>query len=212
MQQLTEQDIHEMHHLYRINLINSCSGYKSANLIGTKSKEGISNVAVFSSVTHIGSNPPLLGFFLRPTTVLRHTYENIKATGVFTISHIYDSAIEDAHHTSAKYDPGISEFDATSLEECYLNDFFAPFVKGSPVQMAMEYVEEYPIKANNTILVIAKIKALYVKEGLIQKDGFIDLSKAHTATINGLDAYAVPSSNQRLSYQRPKAEFNKTHD
>ena len=30
-------------HLYRINLINSCSGYKSANLIGTKSNDGVEN-------------------------------------------------------------------------------------------------------------------------------------------------------------------------
>jgi flavin reductase (DIM6/NTAB) family NADH-FMN oxidoreductase RutF len=209
---LTEQDIQEMHHLYRINLINSCSGYKSANLIGSKSTEGITNLAVFSSVTHIGSNPPLLGFFLRPVTVLRNTYENIKATGVFTINHIYEHITEEAHHTSAKYAPEISEFDVTGLEPCYRDNFEAPFVNGSPVQIAMEYVEEYPIKANDTILVVGKIAALYVEEGLIEKDGFIDLSKAKTAAINGLDTYAVPKTNQRFSYQRPKPEFNKTHD
>ena len=64
-------------HLYRINLVNSSSGFKSANLIATKNKEGISNVAVFSSVIHLGSNPPLLGFVTRPTTVPRNTYKNI---------------------------------------------------------------------------------------------------------------------------------------
>lgn len=45
MLHFSHQRINEMHHSYRINLINSCSGYKSANLIGTKSGEGISNVA-----------------------------------------------------------------------------------------------------------------------------------------------------------------------
>ena len=157
----TEQHFKEMHHLYRINLINSCSGYKSANLIGTKSSDGITNVAVFSSVTHMGSNPALLGFFLRPTTVLRNTYQNIKATGKYTINHIYEGIIEDAHHTSAKYDSHISEFDVTTLEACYHKGFYPPFVKGCPVQMAMEYVEEYPIHANNTILLVGKIKALH---------------------------------------------------
>ena len=38
MRKFTQQDINEMHYLYRINLINSCSGYKSANFIRTKSK------------------------------------------------------------------------------------------------------------------------------------------------------------------------------
>jgi len=201
------QDIDNMHHLYRINLINSCSGYKSANLIGTKDNQDVTNVAVFSSITHLGSNPALLGFFLRPTTVIRNTYENIRSTGKFTINHIYEDILEDAHHTSAKYDAQISEFDTTKLEEEYKDNFFAPFVKGCPIQMAMSYVEEYAIEANNTILLIGKIENLYVQDDLLEKDGFINLSKAKVATINGLDGYAIPNLKQRLEYQRPKPEF-----
>ena len=75
------KDVKELKHVYKINLINSCSGFKSANLIGTKSNAGTTNVAVFSSVTHFGSNPPLLGVVFRPLTdVPRNTYENIKET------------------------------------------------------------------------------------------------------------------------------------
>ncbi|OBX22874.1 flavin reductase (DIM6/NTAB) family NADH-FMN oxidoreductase RutF [Gelidibacter algens] len=203
MPHFSQKDINEMHHLYRINLINSCSGYKSANLIGTKSRKGISNVAVFSSVTHIGSDPSILGFFLRPTTVRRNTYDNIKETAVFTINHIYEDILDDAHHTSAKYDATISEFDVTQLEEDYKNDFMAPFVKGSPVQMAMHYVEEYDIKANNTVLLIGEIKHLYIQEGLIEKDGFLNLAQGKIAAINGLDGYAIPNLKTRLEYQRP---------
>ena len=98
----TRKDIDDLKHIERINLINSCSGYKTANLIGSISVDGISNVAVFSSITHLGSNPPTLGFILRPTTVPRNTYKNIRDTGVFTINHIYEDIIKDAHHTSAK--------------------------------------------------------------------------------------------------------------
>ena len=116
MAEFSLNDINQMHHLYRINLINSCSGYKSANLIGTKDTDGISNVAVFSSLTHMGSNPGLLGFFLRPTTVIRDTYDNIKTSGKYTVNHVYEDIIEDAHHTSAKYPEEISEFDKTNLK------------------------------------------------------------------------------------------------
>ena len=191
-------------HIYRINLINSCSGYKSANLIGTKSSDGQENVAVFSSVTHIGSNPPLLGFFCRPTTVARHTYDNIKSTKFYTINHIHSKILENAHHTSAKYDRNISEFDKTKLVSRYKHDFYAPFVKGCPIQLAMEFVEEYHIKANDTILVIGKIKGLYVLENLLKDDGFIDLAEGKTAAINGLDGYAIPNINERFGYQRPR--------
>lgn len=198
------KDIDELHHLYRINLINSCSGYKSANLIGSISKEGIENVAVFSSITHIGSNPPILGFFLRPTTVPRNTYQNIKDTKVYTINHIHESIIPEAHHTSAKYDASISEFHVTNLEAEYKSGFKAPFVKSAPLQIAMAYLEEYPIKANNTILVLGRILNLYFREDLLEDDGFLNLSKANIAAINGLDGYAVPKLGNRFGYQRPK--------
>lgn len=197
-------DIDNLDHIYKINLINSCSGFKSANLLGTKSAEGIENVAVFSSVTHMGSSPALLGFFLRPTTVLRNTYENIKETGVFTINHIYHDITHEAHHTSAKYNAFVSEFEVTDLKSEYKNHFYAPFVKETPIQLAMEFVEEYHIKANNTILVVGRIKELYIKEGLIEDDGFINLTKAKVAAINGLDGYVIPEKRTRYGYQRPK--------
>ena len=198
------KQIQELEHLYKINLINSCSGFKSANLIGTKSTKEQENVAVFSSVTHIGSNPPLLGFFCRPTTVTRHTYDNIKNTGVYTINHIDLDNFEDAHHTSAKYDQSISEFDMTGLESEYKDNCKVPFVKGAPIQLEMKFVEEYLIKANNTILVIGEIQGLHINGDLLQDDGFINLSKANIAAINGLDGYTIPRLEKRLEYQRPR--------
>lgn len=204
MKYFSVADIQELEHIYKINLINSCSGYKSANLLGTKSHNGVENVAVFSSVTHIGSSPAILGFFLRPTTVPRGTYENIKETGYYTINHIHKTITEDAHHTSAKYDSSISEFDVTKLTAEYKNDFLAPFVQNSPVQLAMEFLEEHPIKANGTILVIGKIIGLYVNDNLIEEDGFINLAKGEVAAVNGLDGYAISANNTRYGYQQPK--------
>lgn len=196
--------IESLEKFYRINLINSISGYKSANLIATQCKDKKTNVAVFSSVVHYGSNPPILGFVTRPHSVPRNTYENIKETGFYTINHINQSIFEEAHHTSAKYSKDISEFDKTSLTEVYKNDFFAPYVEQSNVQIGLEFLEEYPIKANGTILVLGKIIDLHINDELVAEDGFVDLSKAKTATINGLDGYSFPVGNTRLPYQRPK--------
>ena len=160
---------------------------------------------MFSSVTHLGSNPPTLGFILRPTTVPRDTYKNIKETGVFTINHIFEDILADAHHTSAKYPEEISEFDVTNLESEYHDNCIAPFVKGSPVQLSMKYIEEYYIKSNDVLHIIAQIEDIYVNDKILQDDGFVDLSKGKVAAINGLDAYAVAKSNTRFEYQRPKS-------
>ena len=200
---ISRNDIAKFDKIYRINLINSCSGYKSANLIGTISESGVTNVAVFSSVIHLGSDPPLLGFILRPTTVPRHTYANIKAMGSYTINHIHDGILKDAHHTSAKYDQNTSEFSKTALEEEYRENYSIPFVKHAPIQLAMKYLEEYEIKANGVLMVVGEIQEIFVADELVNDDGFIDLSKGKIATINGLDGYAVPSLKTRFGYQRP---------
>jgi len=198
------EDIQNLEKIFKINLINSCSGFKSANLLGSVSEDGISNVAVFSSVTHLGSKPPTLGFILRPTTVPRDTYKNIKDLGVFTINHIHQDIIEDAHHTSAKYPKDVSEFDMTGLEEEFKGNFKAPFVKGAPVQMSMKFVEEVYVPSNDVMLIVSQIQELYIDDALLQEDGLINLSKGNVAAINGLDTYAIPEFKKQLSYQRPK--------
>lgn len=75
---LSKTDIENTPRIKRLNLINSITGIKPANLIETVSEEGISNLAIFSSVVHLGSRPALLGFVSRPSgEIRRHTHENI---------------------------------------------------------------------------------------------------------------------------------------
>ena len=201
----TRTDINQMDKIFRLNLINSCTGFKSANLLGTKSLNGVSNVAVFSSITHLGSNPPLIGFILRPTTVPRDTYRNIKDTGIFTINHIYSDIIEDAHHTSAKYPDEISEFTKTALEEEFLGNFAAPFVKGAKIRLGCRYLNEYEIKENDTLLLVSSIEHVFVADLDIQQDdGWLKLENANTVAINGLDGYATTRLLDRYAYARPK--------
>jgi flavin reductase (DIM6/NTAB) family NADH-FMN oxidoreductase RutF len=152
----------------------------------------------------LGSDPALLGFVLRPATVIRNTYDNIKKTKFYTINHIHQEILADAHHTSAKYDEKISEFDMTDLSEIFLEDFFAPFVNRAPVKIGMKFLEEYVINANQTILVIGEIQNIYIEKELLEVDGFVNLSKGRIAAINGLDGYSIPELKVRMDYQRPK--------
>ena len=204
MQHFSKENIDALATRYKNNLINSISGYKSANLIGTQNKAGNTNLAVFNSVVHLGSNPALLGFILRPTTVPRHSYQNMKETGVFTINHISKDQIEDAHHSSAKYAKDISEFDQTNLEAEYKADCLAPFVKGAPVQIACRYVNDYLIKENDTLLVVGALEHLFVQEEMLLEDGYVQLDKGEVVTVNGIDGYALPQLLARFPYARPK--------
>ncbi len=203
MQKFTKDELFIMSKVPRLNLLNCITGYKSANLIATVSKEGISNVAIFSSVTHLGSEPPLIGFILRPTTVLRDTYKNIKETGYFTVNHITSAMIADAHHTSSSYEESISEFDKTNLEAEYIENNKFPFVKGSPVKLFCKYLNEYKIEENGCLHIIASVEELYVEDNLLHEDNWIQLDRGNVVAINGLDGYAVPKIKDRFQYARP---------
>ena len=204
MQHFNLEDIKAFSKIYRLNMINSVTGYKSANMIGTKSNSGRENVAIFSSITHLGSDPALLHFTLRPNTVPRDTYKNIKENKVFTVNHVSMPQIEEAHHTSAKYDENISEFDQTLLEPEYKLNWHAPFVKGAPVALGCKYLNEYEITENGCILIIAAIEHIFVEDELLQKDGWVKLESGEVVAINGLDGYVLPQLQKRLEYARPK--------
>ncbi|SEA59391.1 NADH-FMN oxidoreductase RutF, flavin reductase (DIM6/NTAB) family [Flavobacterium gillisiae] len=202
MTAISQDDLSKLEKVERLNLINSCTGYKSANLIATKSLVGESNVAIFSSITHLGSNPALIGFMVRPTTVPRDTYKNIKDTGHFTVNHVTETMIVDAHHTSANYESGVSEFNKTNLEEEWKEGISVPFTKGSPVQLYCKYVNEYYIKENDTIHIIASIEQLFFDENLRHEDGWLQIEKGNVVALNGLDGYCLPKLIDRFEYAR----------
>ncbi|MEO0570705.1 MAG: flavin reductase, partial [Bacteroidota bacterium] len=174
-----------------------------ATLIGTKSKEGQTNLAVFNSIVHIGANPPYLGFVLRPTTVERHTYENIRETGVYTINQITTQIYPQAHQTSAKYKRGVSEFDAVGLTESYHEDFPAPFVGESRIKIGMRFEEEQYIKCNATRLIIGKVEYLLLPDDSVEDDGHIALEKLDSIGIAGLDTYYSIEKLNRYGYAKP---------
>lgn len=186
---------------YRKNLINSFTGFKSVSLLGSIDEKGMSNLAIFSQIIHVGAHPPLIGILFRPPTVKRGTLENILNTKFFTINHIREDFYQEAHQTSARYEE--SEFDACGLEEEYLNDFPAPFVKEAYVKASASYVSHYEIKENGTIFLIAELQQLYIPEEALGEDGFIALETAGTITCTGLDTYHRTTKIARLSYAKP---------
>ena len=206
MKKITSDEIKSMSKVARLNLVNSCTGYKSANLIATKSLDGKPNVAVFSSVTHLGSDPALLGLILRPAVVPRDTLKNIKETLYFTVNHITSEIITQAHQTSASYDEGVSEFDMVNLTALYLSEIDVPFVKESPVKILCKYLNEYQIKENNTLHIIASIEEIYFEENMEHKDNWLQLDKGNVIAINGLDGYCLPKLLDRFDYARPNTK------
>ena len=185
----TKKDIEELDRITRLKLINSVTGIKPANLIGTISNSKQTNLAIFSSVVHLGSNPGLLGFISRPQTPeVGHTLRNIEENGSYTINHIHPAFVKNAHYTSAKFTNEDSEFEHCHLSEEYQNGILAPFVKESTFKMGMRFVEALEIKHNGTVMVIGEIEHLIVADSAMVDDD-VDLEATKSVGISGLNSY-----------------------
>lgn len=189
----------------RANLINSLSGIKSANLVGTCNSDGQTNLAIFNSVMHIGANPPLLSIIIRPHSVERHTYENIKATGYFTINAVDQGLLERAHQTSGKYAQGVSEFIMCKIKPSYSRFHPSPYVLESPLQLGLKIEEEHHIKSNQTIMLIGRVIEVNIKPNSITQEGNLDLKKLNLLGINGLNTYCLPKEYIHMPYVSKKS-------
>lgn len=203
MQHFSISSIQTWERFYRANFINSLTGFKSVSLIGTISQSGQTNLAIFSSVVHLGSDPALIGFINRPIKAAPHTLANIQSTGTYTINHVHPSFLELAHQTSAKYPEEISEFDELGLTPEFFEATAAPFVKESKVKYGLTLEEIIPIKVNNTFLVIGKLQSVALEEDILLPDGFLELDKASSICSNGIDAYYSTQLIDRYEYAKP---------
>ena len=206
---LGKADIQSMQKVERLNLINSLSGIKPANLIGTIDQKGKENLAIFSSVVHLGSNPALFGFILRPQgDVRRHTHENIMSTGVYTINFVTTDFIQNAHYTSAKFDVSINEFEKSKLTPSYIDGYDAPFVKESPIKMGLQFVEEIPIKSNGTTLMVGQVEHIIMPDETMNNNGHLDLGALNVAGISGLNIYYSLTKKIQFPYVRKSFSLN----
>lgn len=198
---ITLEDILKLEKQSRTNLINSLAGVRAANLIGTISATGVTNLAIFNSVMHIGAHPPYMGFIQRPVSVPRGTYQNIKETGFFTINQVHQEIYKQAHQTSARYD--MSEFDATGLTQEFSDTVKAPYVKECKLKIGLKYVDEYPISINGTILVVGEVQEILMDENCLNDSYIVQLNETNAVGVNGLETYYSLEKIAELPYAKP---------
>ncbi|MEC7945314.1 MAG: flavin reductase [Bacteroidota bacterium] len=200
----SEEDILQMPKVKRLNIINSITGIKPANLISTIDERNRHNLAIFSSVVHLGSNPALIGFVLRPQEkIRRHTYENILENGYYTINHLPNHKTLEGHYTSAKFDKETSEYDVCHFTPEFQHEFPVPYVKESFLKMGLKHVESIPIKYNGTVMIVGKILQVYVAKSSLNEEGYINLEEAKSVGISGLNTYYDLKKIASYPYARP---------
>ncbi|GAB4301574.1 MAG: hypothetical protein Kow0098_29700 [Ignavibacteriaceae bacterium] len=104
------------------------------------------------------------------------------------------------------YNKAVSEFEASGLTPEYTETLKVPYVKESKIKMGCRFVEEHEIKINGTIFIVGEILEVILPDDIVGEDGFIDIEKAGTIAVSGLDRYHETKRIARLIYTKPGVE------
>ncbi len=180
---------------------NQLEGMRSPVAVGTRNAAGVANLAVFNSMTHVGARPPLLGLVFRPLTVDRHTYANLKASGVYTINHLPAQQVAALHQTSAKYPEGRSEFEATGLRELP-SETVAPYVAEATISMQLRFVEEHHVAANDCVFVVGAVEEIRTADAVGFGESPLNWTALDGVVVSGLYNYYRVSKLGQHAYAK----------
>ncbi|MGB2351759.1 MAG: flavin reductase family protein [Akkermansiaceae bacterium] len=199
---INSADIEGMEKLHRVQFATTLPGPKPISLVGTRSISGVANLAPFSSITHLGSYPLLIGMVTRPDVVERNTLQNILDTESWTLNHVTPETVERAHQCSARYPGNVSEFEATGLTELTREGVTAPFVKECPIRYALRLEDIIDIPANGTKLIIGQVQLVELPDEAYSEDGTITISEHNSLASTALDTYFTITQHTRLPYAK----------
>ena len=148
------------------------------------------------------------GHGLRPPGDDAHTYKNLKATGQCTFNHIGVDWVTQAHQCSARYPAEVSEFEAVGLTPCGVKDAWnAPAVSEARVRTGLTLAQDM-VLPNRCHFMVLDVQWVEVDECTVAEDGYVDLGRAGTAAISGLDGYHDTQHLGRLSYAKVGKEVD----
>ena len=201
---ISKGGIARMDKLTRVQFATTLPGPKPICLVGTRSPEGVANLAPFSSITHLGSNPILIGMVTRPDTTEQHTLANILASESWTLNHVTTETVAQAHQCSARYPTGVSEFGATGLTELIHPGTTAPFVAECPIRYALTLEEIIDISSNGTKLIVGRVNFVELPDDAVAADGSIALTAHQSLASTALDTYFTLTEMCRLPYAKAR--------
>ncbi|MGI3782051.1 MAG: flavin reductase family protein, partial [Janthinobacterium lividum] len=107
---------------------NSIVAPRPIGWIGTRSRDGVRNLAPYSFFNALSYTPPLVGF---SSIGDKDSVRNARETGVFTWNLVTRALAEQMNATSTQ--AGVDEFDRAGLEAAESEDIAAPRVAAAPV-------------------------------------------------------------------------------
>ncbi|NHA70295.1 flavin reductase family protein [Phycicoccus flavus] len=172
--------------------------------VGTRSSDGVDNLAPHSFFTVVSTDPPMLAF----TSVGRKdTLNNVEATGEFVVCLAPEPLFEVVNGTSADYPPEIGEFDAEDVRREPSRTVAPPRVAASPVVLECRLHEVRP--TGNCFVVVGEVLHAAVDEAVAASEDMlrrphVDVEALAPLSRLGADEWGLLGEIRRID--RPRYE------
>ncbi len=139
--------------------------------IGSRSADGVRNLAPFSFFNAVAASPPTVVFStIRPHGHHKDTLANVTATGVFTVNIVTEEVIDAMNVTSGAYESEVDEFEVSGLTPVNGSVVDAPMVAESKANFECRLSQIVPIGEDGPMaasIVIGEILAVHVDEVIL---------------------------------------------
>jgi flavin reductase (DIM6/NTAB) family NADH-FMN oxidoreductase RutF len=173
--------------------------------IGTRSAEGIANLAPYSFFNALAYRPPTIGF---SSEGRKDTLANVEATGVFTWNLATRRLAERMNATSAMVPPHVDEIELAGIASVEGQVVAAPLVLESPAAFECRVSDIVRLRTAagidmNNWFVIGEVVAIHLDEAVIV-DGIYQTAAARPITRGGGPAdYFEITEAAKFQMRRP---------
>lgn len=144
---------------------------------GTRSKDGINNLAPFSFYNAFSSTPPIVGFSTIPRLDGRRkdTLQNVLDSRCFTLSCVSYDLVTQMSKSAALLEPEEDEFAYAGLEAAEAKNIAAPYVKDAHLMFECELnqVVSFGDQEGSGNLILGEIRFITIDDALY-RDGYVD--------------------------------------
>ncbi|SMC55246.1 flavin reductase family protein [Polynucleobacter kasalickyi] len=181
-------------------------GPRPIGWIGSKSIDGINNLAPYSFFNAVNSDPPMIGF---TSTGYKDSVRNIEQTGEFTWNLVTKPLVEAMNMSCASVPPSVDEFELAQLTPAPSKLIHSPRVLASPVSFECKLSEIIQLKDPHqspleSWFVIGHVVAVHILQSAL-KDGIYDTaSMQHVMRGGGPADYFTVGPEQLFKLYRPK--------
>ena len=144
---------------------------------GTRSKDGINNLAPFSFYNAFSSTPPIVGFSPIPRLDGRNkdSLQNVIDNECFTLSCVSHKLVPQMSKSAALLEPEEDEFEFAGLEVAEAKNINAPYVKEALLvfECVLNQIVSFGKHEGAGNLILGEIKFINIDDS-IYNDGYVD--------------------------------------